>query len=160
MNCPKCGTPNDDQATFCKQCGANLKQTTESTTTVAKPFEYAGFWKRLAAMILDGLIIGAVSSIMIAITLGLVYPALVVAGWLYFSLMESSAYQATLGKMALGIKVTDMQGKRLSFGRATGRYFGKILSGIILCIGYLMVAWTAKKQGLHDILAETLVINK
>ncbi len=79
--------------------------------------------------------------------------------WLYFALMESSSKQATLGKMALGIKVTDLDGNGISFGRATGRYFGKILSGMILYIGFLMAGWTQKKQALHDLLAGCLVVN-
>jgi len=83
-----------------------------------------------------------------------------IAGWLYFSLMESSKFQATIGKLALGIIVTDMDGNRISFGRATGRYFGKIISGIILLIGYIMAGFTEKKQALHDILAGTLVWKK
>ena len=59
--------------------------------------------------------------------------------------------------MAMDIIVTDLHGNRVSFGRATGRYFAKIISSIILFIGYLMIAFTEKKQGLHDIIAETLV---
>ena len=91
---------------------------------------------------------------------GIIYASVIAtaAKWLYFSLMESSKYQATLGKMAIGIKVTDMNGNRISFARATGRYFGKILSGMIIMIGYIMAGITEKKQALHDILAETLVI--
>jgi uncharacterized RDD family membrane protein YckC len=60
--------------------------------------------------------------------------------------------------MALGIRVTDLDGGRISFGRATGRYFGKILSGLILGIGFLMAAFTERKQALHDLLAGTLVV--
>ena len=82
------------------------------------------------------------------------------AQWLYFALMESSSKQATLGKMALGIIVTDLNGNPISFGRATGRYFGKILSGIILYIGYLMAGFTEKKQALHDMIAGCLVVNR
>ena len=82
------------------------------------------------------------------------------AQWLYFALMESSSKQATLGKMALGIIVTDLNGNRLSFGRATGRYFGKIISGAILMIGYIMAGFTEKKQALHDIIAGCLVVNR
>jgi uncharacterized RDD family membrane protein YckC len=74
--------------------------------------------------------------------------------------MESSSSQATIGKMLMGIKVTDMDGKRITFGRASGRFFGKVLSKLILYIGFIMAAFTEKKQGLHDILAETLVLNK
>jgi uncharacterized RDD family membrane protein YckC len=65
---------------------------------------------------------------------------------------------ATVGKMALSLKVTDMEGQRITFGRATGRYFGKWLSAVILLIGFIMAAFTAKKQALHDILASTLVL--
>ncbi len=79
------------------------------------------------------------------------------ASWLYEALMESSSYQATLGKMIFGMKVTDLYGNRISFGRATGRHFAKWLSGMILCIGYIMVGFTERKQGLHDMLAGTLV---
>jgi uncharacterized RDD family membrane protein YckC len=77
--------------------------------------------------------------------------------WLYFALQESSERQATLGKMALKIYVTDLQGRRISFGQATGRYFGKILSTLILGIGYMMAGFTAQKQALHDMMASTLV---
>lgn len=83
-----------------------------------------------------------------------------VIGWLYSALMECSRYQGTLGKIILGIRVTDLSGQRIGFGRATGRYFGKILSAMIFCVGFLMVAFTEKKQGLHDMVASTLVVKK
>lgn len=85
---------------------------------------------------------------------------IVIMGWLYFSLMESSKTQATLGKMALGLKVTDLEGNQISFARATGRYFGKIISGMILYIGYILAGLTEKKQALHDIIAGCLVVRK
>ena len=84
----------------------------------------------------------------------------IVLAWLYGALMESSRYQATLGKMVLGIVVTDMNGQRVSIARATGRHFGKWVSSLILGIGYLMIAFTEKKQGLHDIMAGCLVVVK
>lgn len=84
---------------------------------------------------------------------------LTVIRWLYFALMESSKNQGTLGKMILNLKVTDLNGNRVTFGRATGRTFGKFLSGLILNIGYIMAAFTDKKQALHDILAGCLVID-
>jgi uncharacterized RDD family membrane protein YckC len=150
---------------------------------------YAGFWKRFAASLIDSIIMSAVTFLvlipflaMIGISagvsstmenseaaaglIGLLVGAylfaifvMLIAQWLYFALMESSSRQATLGKMALGIIVTDMNGGKVSFGKATGRYFGKIVSSI-MCIGYLMVAFTEKKQGLHDMMAGTLVVNK
>jgi len=79
-------------------------------------------------------------------------------GWLYFAILESSPWQATLGKKALGLVVTDQLGQRIGFGRATGRYFAKILSALILLIGFIMVAFTERKQGLHDLIAGTFVV--
>jgi uncharacterized RDD family membrane protein YckC len=151
---------------------------------------YAGFWRRFIAFVLDWLILGAVFSVPMFIfgvglwsegytrhtmhgwnysygdntgfagammSMWLVY---FVVGWLYHALMESSKNQGTLGKMALGLRVTDLDGKRITFGRATGRYFAKIISGMTLLIGYIMAAFTSKKQALHDFVAGTLVLSK
>jgi hypothetical protein len=79
--------------------------------------------------------------------------------WLYYSLMESSTWQATLGKKALGIVVVDSNGNRLTWGRATGRHFGKIISAIPMSIGFLLAAFTLRKQALHDMMAGTFVVN-
>src|SRR6202035_5143373 len=80
--------------------------------------------------------------------------------WLYYALLESSSWHATLGKMALRLQVTDLEGRRIGFGRASGRFFGKIISGMILYIGFLMAGFTEKKQALHDMMAGCLVIKK
>lgn len=88
------------------------------------------------------------------------YATNVFGAWLYFTLMESSKYQATLGKMALGIRVTDLSGSRASWGRVNGRYFASILSGMILGIGFIMAGITQKKQALHDMIAGTLVLGQ
>jgi uncharacterized RDD family membrane protein YckC len=90
--------------------------------------------------------------------LGTMVPVNVVGQWLYFALMESSAAQATLGKMVLQLKVTDLDGRRVGFSRATGRYFAKFLSALLILIGYIMAGLTARKQALHDIIAGCLVI--
>lgn len=82
------------------------------------------------------------------------------ANWLYYALMESSKFQGTVGKILLNIKVTDVDFQRVSFARATGRYFGKILSGMILMIGYIMAGLTENKQALHDILAGCYVVKE
>lgn len=86
--------------------------------------------------------------------------ATIVVGWLYYALMEASKTQGTLGKMVLSLKVTDMDGNPVSFGRATGRYFGKIVSSMIFMIGYILAGLTEKKQALHDMMANCLVIRK
>lgn len=90
----------------------------------------------------------------------LTFALMIAFEWLYYSLFESSKHQATIGKMVCGIIVTDMNGERIKFGRATGRFFGKILSAMIIYIGYIMAAFTEKKQALHDLIANTLVIKK
>lgn len=87
---------------------------------------------------------------------GFVFGAII--GWLYFALQESSRTQATLGKLVVGLYVTDEDGRRINFARATGRHFGKYVSGVLLAIGFLMAGFTARKQGLHDMLAKTLVL--
>jgi uncharacterized RDD family membrane protein YckC/Tfp pilus assembly protein PilE len=137
---------------------------------------YAGFWKRLAAFVLDYIIVvlmaamaGAVIGAFYGISAGaptddaasgLGAIAGLLVWWLYYALMESSSRQATLGKLALGIRVVDRQGNAISFGRATARTLAKLLSGTILMIGYLMAAFTSRKQALHDIVAGCLVVNR
>ena len=130
----------------------------------------AGFWKRLAAFLIDQILLGLSLGFFlvfighrvkdpfqfdpIANTLSLLI------GWLYYAFMESGPRQATLGKIILGIIVTDLQGNRVTFARASGRFFGKILSTFTFLIGYLMAGFTARKQALHDMLAGCLVINR
>ena len=77
------------------------------------------------------------------------------ASWLYWASMESSPWQATLGKKALGIEVTDFAGRRISFARASGRYFGKIIF-----IGFILAGFTERKQALHDMIAGCLVVRR
>ena len=123
--------------------------------------EYAGFWKLFVAYLIDVILLGVVGAIVNQIfdqnVAGLVTT---LVGWAYFAGMESSARQATLGKSVMGMVVTDISGNRISFLRATGRYFAKYLSALILFIGYIMAAFTARKQGLHDMLAGTLVLSR
>ncbi len=78
--------------------------------------------------------------------------------WLWFTLAESSNWQASIGKKMVGLKVTDENGDRISFGKANARYWSKILSALIFFVGFLMVAFTGKKQGLHDKIAGTIVV--
>ncbi len=76
----------------------------------------------------------------------------------YYALLESSPWQATIGKRVCRLRVTRLDGRRISLPRALGRYLGKFVSAFILGIGFLMVAWTQRKQGLHDLMADTLVV--
>lgn len=147
---------------------------------------YAGFWLRFAAALVDGIIMTIVFIVITTITglsffemlggemgteemteeqmaamtggLGAIFLLSVLLPWLYFAVQESSANMATVGKKIIGIKVTDMHGQRLTFLNATGRHFGKMLSGLILYIGYIMAGFTEKKQALHDMMAGCLVV--
>jgi uncharacterized RDD family membrane protein YckC len=148
----------------------------------AGPPIYAGFWLRFVAYILDWILLTVVG-VVVNLALGLERPmfgahrsmpgpafnlGLVslqslmgwITGWLYYSLMETSKFQGTLGKMALGLIVTDLSGQPITFGRATGRYFGKIISSLTFSIGYMMAGWTQQKQALHDMMAGCLVLRK
>jgi len=118
---------------------------------------HAGFWRRWMALMIDGLILFIPWCILIVVPF-IGWILALVGQWLYFALQESSALQATLGKRAVGIKVVNAQGGRVSFGCATGRYFSKILSQLILNVGYMMAGWTERKQGLHDMIAGAFVV--
>lgn len=86
---------------------------------------------------------------------------ILVVSWLYYALSESSTWQGTVGKKILNLQVTDLSGRRISFGRASGRFFAKMISGMIpLGIGYIMAGFTEKKQALHDMIASCLVLRK
>jgi uncharacterized RDD family membrane protein YckC len=114
--------------------------------------------------LMSGLYDRGPNALLPAAALGMLFilvPATIVGTWLYFALMEASVHQATLGKMALGLFVTDLQGHRVSFGRATGRFFAKLVTGLVpLFIGYIMAGFTAKRQALHDMIAGCLVMKK
>ena len=142
--------------------------------------DYAGFWIRVGAYIIDGILMWIAQAIIMFAILGgmisgedmaagqmpdtgklvLTYILIMGIGVAYFVGMESSAKQATLGKLAVGIKVGKENGEKLSFGNALGRYLSKILSAITLCIGFMMVGWDKKKQGMHDKIAGTYVFKK
>jgi len=129
--------------------------------------QYAGFWIRFAAIFIDAILVSILNAF-ISILLG--KPAFspepdseqslisTLTGWLYFAILESSARQATLGKMAVGIRVVNKEGEGISFAQATGRYFSKILSTLILLIGFIMAAFDERKQALHDRIASTFVV--
>lgn len=140
---------------------------------------YAGFWLRSVAFLIDYIVtyvLGTIIRVVVASAFFLAGPVgpgsntglvmiyafslgvSLAIGIAYFAVMESSTTQATLGKMALGLKVTDHYGRRVTFGRATGRYMAKYLSTMSLGVGYVMAAFTARKQALHDLVAGTLVV--
>jgi uncharacterized RDD family membrane protein YckC/Tfp pilus assembly major pilin PilA len=143
-------------------------------TTHSNEVVYGGFSRRFLALLLDALILWVVSIVLfaaLAVVIGTsapgrpqyflwAYPAMFLISLLYWSVQESSSHQATFGKRALGIKVTDLDGQPIGWGRAVGRWFGRLLSGLLFCIGYLMTLFTSRKQALHDMLASTLVVDR
>jgi uncharacterized RDD family membrane protein YckC len=181
MRCQKCGAESVAHASYCSVCGYQLV-IGDSNNIVYR--DYAGFWKRFGAMIIDSILLTIISSacaVLAGVVFGMgmmgaafgsgqsaamavmaavgYYGFAMVLNWLYFTLMESSEKQATFGKLALGIIVTDVNGNRISFGKANVRYWSKLISSFILFIGYIMAAFTEKKQGLHDMIASTLVVD-
>jgi uncharacterized RDD family membrane protein YckC len=188
MHCPRCGAWMDGQSGACANCG-NLSGSV--AIGIARPAEparpppinralapgavaYAGFWRRLAARIIDCVVL-FIAIFVVAFAAGLLYGverlrprdvwiivtlATFASVWLYYTVFECSALQATPGKLALRMIVTDSRGRRVSFRRANGRFFGKIISGMVLGIGYYLVGFTVKKQTLHDILADCVVVLK
>lgn len=106
----------------------------------------------------DGATVGLIGTIIAGI--GSVILIVYAISVFYYAIMESSKAQASVGKMALGIKVTDTDGNRLTFGKAFLRAIGKLISSSFMCLGFIIAAFTEKKQALHDLIASTLVVKK
>jgi len=157
-----------------------MNQSNPYTTPISDPTihhtdnsvnQYASFWHRFVAAFVDGIITGIMGAIaggvlgfIIGASTGGVEGAKlagniigIIIGWLYGALLESSNKQATWGKQIMKIKVSDLDGNRISFGKASGRHFAKFLSTLILLIGYFMMLWTERKQTLHDKISGCLV---
>ena len=181
MYCTRCGTEAVAGGNYCANCG-HPHGTVAAVVAASEPV-YAGFWLRVGAFLIDfGILVSIayfglmfVSMLFVGVTLGTStmppenpFPAfagwawlwiLPVAGpWLYHALFESSNRQATPGKLACGIKLTDLAGERIGFGRASARYFASWITSVTFLIGYLTVAFTDKRQALHDLIARTLVV--
>ena len=144
----------------------------------------AGFWRRFAAAFIDAVVTAVGSVVFGGPVLALMMLVVIAEGeepdpvaltavfegaaqllalffsWMYFALMESSPLQATLGKLALRLRVTDLAGDRIGFERATWRFFGKFISALPLLGGFIMAAFTVRKQALHDRMARCLVVNR
>ena len=182
MYCTQCGTQAVAGGSYCANCGhphgveAPVALTTDESV-------YAGFWLRLGAFAIDRGIMVAIfyfglmftSIVFFGVVLGLnstppdnpfaafaglnwLWALVVAVPWLYHALFESSSRQATPGKLACGIKLTNLAGERIGFGRATARYFASWITSMTFLVGYLTVAFTEKRQTLHDLMARTLVV--
>lgn len=183
--CSQCGQPKSEQelAHFgdilvCGSCKPAYAQGLGEGVAARTAFHYAGFWIRFVAVVIDGLIVAFTSAALQAILLpGLRSSAglsdrsltVVLVGIAYMiGLLIGVTYEggfiykfgATPGKMALGLKVVRPDGGPVSLGRAVGRYFAKILSAMILLIGYIMAGFDREKRALHDMIVDTRVIRK
>ena len=136
---------------------------------------YGGFWLRVGAYAVDCVVL-LIPTLMISFLYRALTPAAsdaeqsavalvdaclsVIVWWVYTAALQSSTWQATVGKKVCGLRVVGYGGDRISFGRATGRYFAGFLSALLLCMGFFMIAWTRRRQGLHDMMAETYVVKE
>jgi uncharacterized RDD family membrane protein YckC len=190
--CSECGrpTPPDELARFgdtlvcpaCKNIYAQRLREGAAPRVAAGSYQYAGFWIRVVASLIDSIILGVVNSILqftllrpmlgvgelennpaalmaAAGAVGMMGLLGMVLGCAYESVFVSQM-GATPGKMALGMKVVRPDGSRVDLGRAIGRYFAKLLSALILLIGYIMVGFDSEKRGLHDMICDTRVVRK
>lgn len=180
MFCAQCGQWLADGDAACPRCGSPAHGTAigplpEAAAPAAPPpppVRYAGFWRRFATMIVDGLVLFFPTAIVRVVMGGDAWgfggqwddPAVLRAGlfnlvlwWLYCALLESSRAQGTLGQQLLGIRVCDDRLRRISFGRATGRYAAQWVSALTCGLGYLVNLWTRKRQTLHDLAAGCLL---
>lgn len=161
-SCPRCKLAIQPGAAFCFSCGLPFD---EGATAPSRSHSLAngtlrqvipaGFWIRLAAYVIDFIILGVSQLIFLlfpaGMWIGLFLPMV------YYTISVSS-YSTTVGKKALGLYVLRPDGSKLGLGRALGRYFASILSGLILFIGYLMIAFSHDKRGLHDEICDTVVV--
>jgi len=175
-SCPACGEPIPDPSSSRQ----NVASPAVGFGAARRPVAYAGFWLRALAYVIDSLLLGIVLGIAIlkpmmdhagipmdnpwvlltgsSRQIAAINIALLAAAWVYWALMESSRWQATIGKKLLGLRVTDLQGQRIGFGRASGRHWAKLISNLTLLMGYAMAGFTEKKQALHDMIARCLVL--
>ena len=216
MYCSKCGANLEEGKAFCSACGLPVAGyplgqpgaagsatpgVLPGATAVYPPaaalqpmMAYAGFWLRLVASIIDGVILSIpLLPVFLLIFLGtfrnmqdlqnlqdpttlwtIIGPKILallivsaIASWLYWGLLESSAWQATLGKKALGLIVTDLEGRRVTFARASGRFWAgrgvssiPYLGGTYFLVDCICVGFTAKKQAVHDMIASCLVLRR
>lgn len=185
LHCPRCGVVIPDDKISCVNCGYLediIAPEVVKARVKAERKVYAGFWKRLAAGVLDVIILTMAEVLILGFMVGMLLVGncflqgklnqttiggfcagfglilALVLNWSYFTFLESSFRQATYGKMVMGIKVTDLEKRRITFGRANMRFWFRIISALSLMIGIIIIAFTKKKQGFHDLIADTMVV--
>lgn len=175
MVCTQCGAKVGRRQQYCTACGTQLSRTVPTQGSAAQPLVYAGFWLRAAALLVDSLLLTLVFSVVEGVLVEVLgvfisthhwLPLLFIGTsgllltWCWFAAFESSVWQATPGKKLLRLQVTTLHGGRVSFVRAFGRQAGKLASKFLLGLGYVLAAFTQRKQALHDMFASTLVVRE
>jgi uncharacterized RDD family membrane protein YckC len=160
--CPACGAALTAGAQFCGNCGTQLTPagTAAAGATAGVAVEYAGFWIRLVAWIIDVIILtipNAIISLAIESVLAQLVLQLLISVLYYVGFWVANN-GATPGKMALGLRVQMVNGDAIEAGPAFLRWIGYYASAFILFIGYIMIAFTPQKRGLHDYVASTVVV--
>lgn len=174
--CSQCGKPFDEdnlirfgEQMVCAGCKPFYVQKLREGVATTGEMVYGGFWIRVGAKIIDGIILYAVNMFLgfiIGLISGRGLGSIIVQNVLYIALgicyttYFLGTLGATPGKMACGLKVVQSDGEKIGYGRACGRHFAELLSAMILCIGYIMVAFDDEKRALHDRICDTRVIRK
>ncbi len=168
MHCSNCGKSLTTEQKFCSKCGTYIPQRI-GTALPPSMLPYAGFWRRFLGWLIDYVLTVAIAAVSVELLVPRIADSQQTAAWMgfiiyfflplpYFVLMESSRLQATIGKLVVGVKVTDIEGNRISTARALWRFVARFLDGVTFGVGYAMAAFTQRRQGLHDKHAGTLVI--
>jgi uncharacterized RDD family membrane protein YckC len=169
--CGRCGMEQVPQPPAPALAAEPLEGVTAAAVAAPAIVRYGGFWRRFASATVDGLILFFPDAIL-RVLAGLPSPlslralsedqtgrslgislVMTLVWWWYCSRLESSRWQGTLGQQLLGMRVTDLSGRRISFLRATGRFFAQWLSVLLCGFGYLFNLWTSRRQTLHDLVA-------
>lgn len=172
---PKPTIRSSSSSSFDNETSESPKRRKRKSESDVEQEQYASFWRRFRATLIDGVLLLLTTWFFSFVLNELIQGDVIqlpndraqniierlfniLLRWLYFAGMESSAAQATFGKQAVGIRVADLNGDRISFARATGRYFAKLLNLLTLLVGYLMPLWTARRQALHDFVAGCVIL--
>ena len=152
--CARCGSQISPGTNFCPRCGNSAV----AVSAVANRTAYAGFWVRFVADMIDSAIAAGIFLLFLWVPIANIFISFAVI-CLYGALSESSAHQATLGKRAMGLKVTDLEGRRITFGKGLGRWLLKEVFSltVLLWLTFLAIVFSEKRQGVHDMIAGTLV---
>ncbi len=153
--CPRCGSVNEPGSAYCFSCGLPLDERTAPAPSFAAGVP-AGFWIRVLALVIDGVILGVVGIVVTLVTLGILE---IILGAVYYT-VAVSAWSTTIGKRLLGLYVLRPDGSKVGPGRAFARYWAYAASTFLLFVGYLMVAFREDKRALHDLMCNTVVVRR